>query len=133
MLKWRDKMFFFKEFLNKKIKNVAGDIPYYTGIDLQIHPSQKWEGNIGVAVLYRPYRCVVEPMHVYGLFLGDEASEEEMARLKKTVITLAEELEVPFSFIDEDEEGGKRRQFDDDPPHCTYVISPFKKGIDGWE
>jgi hypothetical protein len=126
-------MFLLKEFLVKKIKIVVGDIPYYTGIDLHIHPSQKWEGNIGVAVLYRPYRCVLEPMHVYGLFLGDEASEEEMARLKKTVITLAEELEVPFSFIDENEEGGKRRQFDGALPHCTYVISPFKKGIDGWE
>lgn len=126
-------MFFFKEFLNKKIKNVAGDIPYYTGIDLQIHPSQKWEGNIGVAVLYRPYRCVVEPTEICGLYLGDEASEEEITKLKKAVNTLANIFQVPASFIDEDEEGGKRRQFDDVPPHCTYVISHFKKGIDGWE
>ena len=126
-------MFILKEFFVKKIKIVVGDIPYYAGIDLHIHPSQKCDGNIRVAVLYRPYRCVVEPVEVCGLYLGDEASEEEMARLKKTVITLAEELEVPSSLIDEDEEGGKRRQFDDDPPHCTYVISPFKKGIDGWE
>ncbi len=126
-------MFILKEFFVKKIKIVVGDIPYYTGIDLQIHPSQKWEGNIGVAVLYRPYRCVLEPVEVCGLFLGDEASEEEMARLKKTVITLANSFQIPFSFIDEDGEGGKRRQFDDDPPHCTYVISPFLKGVDGWE
>jgi len=126
-------MFLLKEFLVKKIKIVVGDIPYYAGIDLHIHPSQKCEGNIRVAVLYRPYRCVVEPMHVYGLFLGDEASEEEITKLKKAVTTLANSFQIPFSFIDEDEEGGKRRQFDGALPHCTYVISPFKKGIDGWE
>jgi hypothetical protein len=80
-------MFILKEFLHKKIKNVAGDIPYYTGIDLQ-NPFQKWEGNIGVAVLYRPYRCVVEPIEICGLYLGDEASEEEMARLKKRLLPL---------------------------------------------
>ena len=72
-------------------------------------------------------------MHVYGLFLGDEASEEEITKLKKAVTTLANSFQIPFSFIDEDEEGGKRRQFDGALPHCTYVISPFKKGIDGWE
>ena len=126
-------MFLLKEFLVKKIKIVVGDIPYYAGIDLHIHPSQKCEGNIRVAVLYRPYRCVVEPMHVYGLFLGDEASEEEITKLKKAVTTLANSFQIPFSFIDESEEGGKRRQFDGALPHCTYVISPFKKGIDGWE
>jgi len=126
-------MFLLKEFLVKKIKIVVGDIPYYAGIDLHIHPSQKCEGNIRVAVLYRPYRCVVEPMHVYGLFLGDEASEEEITKLKKAVTTLANSFQIPFSFIDEDEEGGKRRQFDGALPHCTYVISPVKKGIDGWE
>jgi hypothetical protein len=126
-------MFLLKEFLVKKIKIVVGDIPYYAGIDLHIHPSQKWEGNIGVAVLYRPYRCVVEPVEVCGLYLGDEASGEEITKLKKAVTTLANTLQIPFSLIDESEEGGKRRQFDDDPPHCTHVISPFKKGIDGWE
>ncbi|HGU6173223.1 TPA: hypothetical protein ACNABL_004796 [Escherichia coli] len=126
-------MFVLKEFLVKKIKAVVGDIPYYAAIDLQIHPSQKWEGNVGVFVAYRPYRCVVEPMHVYGLFLGDEATEEEITKLKKAVTTLANTLQIPASFVDESEEGGKRRQFDDVPPHCTYVISPFKKGTDGWE
>ena len=126
-------MFLLKEVFVKKIKTVVGDIPYYAGIDLQIHPSQKWEGNVGVAVLYRPYRCVVEPVEVCGLYLGDEASEEEITKLKKAVTTLANSFQIPFSFIDEDEEGGKRRQFDGALPHCTYVISPFKKGIDGWE
>jgi hypothetical protein len=126
-------MFLLKEVFVKKIKNVAGDIPYHAGTDLQIHPSQKWEGNIGVAVLYRPYRCVLEPVEVCGLYLGDEASEEEITKLKKAVTTLANSFQIPFSFIDESEEGGKRRQFDDDPPHCVYVVSPFKKGTDGWE
>jgi len=126
-------MFLLKEVFVKKIKTVVGDIPYYAGIDLQIHPSQKWEGNVGVAVLYRPYRCVVEPIEICGLYLGDEVSEEEITKLKKAVNTLANIFQIPASFVDEDEEGGKRRQFDDDPPHCTYVISPFKKGIDGRE
>jgi len=125
-------MFFLKEFLIKKIKTIAGDIPCYAGIDLQ-NPSQKWEGNIGVAVLYRPYRCVVEPIEICGLYLGDEVSEEEITKLKKAVTTLANSFQIPFSFIDESEEEGKRRQFDGALPHCTYVISPFKKGIDGWE